>query len=114
MATMPLATLEPTGAQKREDRYGTFINKVDYGNNIINESLADGIPVLLEQEFLDGQMRTEVVTWLPKLDIFVRRDKEIAEQDSSGHVRVGADANAHFTSWDACHMRCPMEPGAIR
>jgi len=103
MATMPQATSEPSGDQKRASRYGTFISKVAYGNNIINESLADGIPVLLEQEFNDGQVRTEVVTWLPKLDIFVRRDKEIAEQNGDGYVRVGADANAHFTSWDACH-----------
>ncbi len=65
LATVPLKTSEPNSSQLRTGRYGTYSIGTDFGNNIINESLADGIPVLLEQEFNDGQVRTEVVTWLP-------------------------------------------------
>jgi hypothetical protein len=104
MATMPIRTSIPNGVFERKTQYRSSRTEIDYGNNIINESLADGIPVLMEQEFNDGQVRTEVVTWLPKLDIFVRRDPEAIQDDAQGDPRIGADANAHFTSWDACHQ----------
>ena len=88
-------------AQERAARFRSTRNEVAYGMNIINESLlADGIDVILEQEFNDGQVRSEVVTWLPKLDIFVRKDTSLAMK--TGQIRPGADANAHFTSWDTC------------
>jgi len=100
MATVPVRTSEPNTMDRGTARYRGHQTSISYGNNIINESLADGIPVIMEQEFNDGQVRTEVVTWLPKLDIFVRRDFESIQDDNKGHPRVGADANAHFTSWD--------------
>ena len=110
-ATVPLTTSLHTGVQKapthlnpteaeKKARWRSSRAEVSLGNNIINESiLADGIDVILEQEFNDGQVRSEVVTWLPKLDIFVRKSRSIAGR--SGDIRPGADANAHFTSWDA-------------
>ena len=108
LSTTPSTVHIPNGIERGAQaeathrlRYRPTRNEVAYGMNIINESLlADGIDVILEQEFNDGQVRSEVVTWLPKLDIFVRKDSSLA--NVSGQIRPGADANAHFTSWDTC------------
>ena len=103
MAEMPGSNSIPTTVEVRTNRYRSY--EVTAGalySNIINESLADGIPVIMEQEFISGQVRSEVVTWLPKLDIYVRRDHESLKDDDNGQPRIGAGANGHFTSWDAC------------
>ena len=107
--TVPLVTKVPVADHPRggdlgtypNSRYRSFATHVTFGNNVINESIADGIPVILEQEYNDGRIHSEVVTWLPKLDIFVRRDYEPIQDDANRNPRAGADANAHFTSWDA-------------
>ena len=120
--TVPLVTKVPVGVVPRggaieppnypNTRYKSYETYVTFGNNIINESIADGIPVILEQEYNDGRIHSEVVTWLPKLDIFVRRDYEPIQDDSNRKPRAGADANAHFTSWDAVGQSTISTTGA--
>ncbi|MFN9909051.1 MAG: hypothetical protein ACK56F_23500, partial [bacterium] len=124
LTTVPVVTRTPVAAISRgsaanidqppNTKYRSFEATVAYGTNLINESLADGIPVILEQEYNDGRIHSEVVTWLPKLDIFVRRDYEPIQDDASRRPRAGADANAHFTTWDAVGQSSydtPQVPG---